>query len=228
MADGENCPDIYESLSSNIVEYNESFYIDVTNNTGKAFDGVYVNGSKISSSTFFNYTVNASYGTATSGPIPLTITTKVQESQWRTIHDSTFTLSGGTESITKYIPGLSASRQTRITVSSGSYSSYVYVSTSVTEVAPEWCDGGCYCYCADGTEIADGEMCYETTGYYTTEHINITAKTYTSSGTTITLSNNVTNGTITISNSYLYFNGYRFSGSDKAKTITITKIEQYY
>lgn len=231
VADGEDCPDIYRTISVNTVDYGESFYIDVGNSTGKVFDGVYANGTKISSSTFFNYTVNASYGTATSGPIPLTITTKVQESQWRTIYNSTFTLSGGASSISKYISGLKSSRQTRITVSEGQYQSTSSYTSGGSYVEPSWCDGGCYCYCSDGTEILYDELCYEGgTTYYETNSATISSGTYTSSGTTITLTNNssVVNGTISISNNNLTFNGYMSTGYNDEKTITITKIEQYY
>ena len=150
---------------------------------------------------------------------------------WQTITSTPFSISGGYDSTNKTLPGLLANKQTRITVSSGYYSCYEQLGGNYGEVEPEWCDGGCYCYCEDGSQIEDGGMCYGITDtYYETTESSIYSGTYTSVGGTITLSTSygVTNPTITVSENTLTFNGYRSGGTDEEKYIYITKVEQYY
>lgn len=225
VADGENCPDIYRTWTQDTISIGESVSIWINVPSGKFIQTVQI-GSKTYTSEKITFTVTPEH--ISSGNVFKVIVT-YQPATWRTIDSGSFTMSGGTGAVTKYISGLSSSRQTRITVQSGHYSAYELIESGGSYVEPEWCDGGCYCYCSDGSQVDDGQLCYEGgDSYYTTTYTNITPGTYTSSGTTISLTTAVYNGNITISANQLIFNGYKTSGSSQSKTITITKVEQWY
>lgn len=150
---------------------------------------------------------------------------------WTTVISTPFSISGDYYSTRQVVSGISANRQTRITVSYGYYSCYELISGTYGEIEPEWCDGGCYCYCEDGSQIADGEMCYGAIEeYYDTVESTIYGGTFTSVNGIITLStsSSVSNATIEVEDNILVFNGYRVGGSDEEKYIYITKVEQYY
>lgn len=225
VSDGEDCPDIYHYWTPSKVEYGQHVSIKINVPSGKFLEKVTI-GNKTFTSNTFSLTVSSNHINS-NGKFVIQVT--LQSATWRTIHSGSFTMNGGTSGVQRYISGLSSSRQTRITVQSGYYSAYELIESGGSYVEPEWCDGGCYCYCTDGSQVDDGQLCYEEgDSYYTTTYTNITPGTYTSSGTTISLTNDVYNGNITISANQLTFNGYKTSGSNQAKTITITKVEQWY
>ncbi len=219
---GEDCPTIYGDYNLDYITYGDVIYIQTSIPNGKFLDYVKV-GNETFQSTFFSITANSD--TIVDGK--MTIETKLQSVAWRTVNSNTYTFSGTTDNITKSVPGIVAGRKTRITVSSGSYSTRYYAPGS-TE--PEWCDGGCYCYCADGGQVDYGSLC----GGWSREHIYINEGLHTSNnaGTSISLSmssssSSLHDTTVSIGTNQLTFNGYK-GGDTPQKTLTITKVEQYF
>lgn len=151
----------------------------------------------------------------------LTIATETTAStKWRPLITAPITISGNEESVYKTINGLDPSRKTRFNIQSGSYKS-----GGMVQAEPDWCDGGCYCYCG-GEQIADGEYC----SVYKTHTDNIASKVYIADSNTLALSNStsVANATLVVSQNTLIFNGYStYYPSDRTKTITIKKLDQY-
>jgi len=212
VGDGDMCPDKYELCTGDI--YPGDYLRIIPNiSSGYSFGSITVNENTYNS-------LQTIYVTAGTN---LTITTTLAPASWHTITSTSFTLSGyGT--LNKNISRLIGNRKLRITVSKGSYSNSIETSSS----QPTECDG-CYCYCPDGQEVIIGETCYE----YRYVTANIQSGTYESNNSGIiipTLSSNngtVTNSKIFISaNNMLTFTGEIDGGG--YKSITITKIEQYY
>jgi len=181
--------------------------------SGYSFGSITVNGNTYNS-------LQTIYVTAGTN---LTITTTLAPASWHTITSASFTLSGyGT--LNKNIDGLIGNRKFKITLSKGSYSNSVVTGST----QPTDCDG-CYCYCPDGQEVIIGDTCYE----YRHVTANIQSGTYESNDNGIiipTLSSN--NGTVTNSKIFISANNtFAFTGEIDGggyKSITITKIEQYY
>ena len=219
VADGEDCPDIYRTWKQDTISIGESVSIWINVPSGKFIQTVQI-GSRTYTSEKITFTVAPEH--ISSGNVFKVIVT-YQPATWRTVNSNTFTISGSTtNAISQYVPGVVSGRKTRITVSSGYYSGQVYYDNGEE---PEWCDGGCYCYCSDGTQVDDGSTC----GSWGTGYTNLDG-TYTSNdaGTTISLPGG-SNNSITISGSSFTFNGYYYyASSPYYKTITITKVEQWY
>lgn len=218
VADGEDCPDIYGDYNKNYICAGDSIWVRVSLAADKFLDEVVI-GNKSYKSVFFNITANGD--TLKDGK--LTIITKTQSARWRTVNSQTHTFSGSTENIVKTVSGIKAGRQTRITAE-GYYSSEYY---SPGSTPPEYCDGGCYCYCADGTQIADGELC----GSWKTGYTTITAGLHTSDGAgaliPLSINGSLANATVSIADNQLTFNGTR-GGNSPRKYLTITKVEQFF
>ena len=222
VPDGEDCPAIYGNYYGNTIAFGEGFYVETNIPYGKFLDYVKI-GNSTYNSTFFYVTANSN--TITNGQ--MVITAKLQSPQWRVVNSQIITFNGSTQNITATVYGIKTGRQTRITVSSGYYSSEYYAQGGVE---PEYCDGGCYCYCADGVVVEDGGTC----GSWITDYENISAGLHTSNvtGTSIPLNmvsanHYISNTTVTVSENQLTFNGLK-SGNSPYKHLVITKVEQLY
>ena len=218
---GSDCPATYNNYSLDYVTYGEQLYIQAVLPDNKFLDYIQI-GNKKFYNTFFDFTANSE--TIVDGK--LTVNFKIQADTWRTVNSDVINMGNyDRTSCSKVVQGIVAGRQTRITVSTGRYCGDYYEPGGAE---PAWCDGGCYCYCDDGTQIDYGGTCGTWRTSCTTFEGVFTSN---SAGTSITLANEpiIVNPTITINNNELVFNGYyNLSSVPISKTITITKVEQYF
>lgn len=219
--DGQSCPAVYQFYFKDYITINSTIYITVDVTADRVLGTVTVGNQTIGGRLS---KITANENTIVNGK--MIIKTTLQPPQWRTVNSSTYTFSGSSSSITKTVSGIKAGRKTRITVSQGSYSAMFYHNGNYP---PVWCDGGCYCYCDDGTIVADGELC----GYWGREYKYIDEGLHESNeaGNTIQLrlKNNavLATATVSVSGNTLTFNG-AMSGNSPNKNMTVTKVEQYY
>ena len=137
---------------------------------------------------------------------------------WQTVASSLTLTGSGTGDVVQTINGLVKDKPTKIKITSGYYKSSEMQNVPATD-----CDG-CYCHCSDGSEVYDGDYCYELQTNYNT----ISSGLYMFSDNSLFLANKSdTSKKLEISDNTIVFKGYDTRYETKSKNLVIEKISQY-
>ena len=203
------CPGTYTSLADDASIYpGQVVLVKPYIQSGYTFDYMIINGTVYGSPAQVRVTAGSS----------INIAIKTVPANKRVVATNVTISGNGTPDAIATISGLTKGKKTKFVISGGNYKS------TYTETYPAYCDG-CYCWCGDIEVGYDDECIYTYTssknisnGYYLTESDSINLNT----------DSGVVNPQLVITaNNTIALKGYNSTGTPSAKTITISKIEQY-